>query len=140
MAEFRFYTPIQVRYADLDTQWHVNNSRYSTYIEQGRFDYLQHLGLFDGIHFASLGLIVADVHIAYLAQIKLNQQVRVGVRTSRIGTKSLTLEYEIQDTTTGELLAKAESVMVAYDYERQQTIPLSPEKRAAIEAFEGVTF
>ncbi len=140
MAEFRFYIPIQVRYADLDTQWHVNNSRYSTYIEQARFDYLQHLGLFDGVHFASLGLIVADVHISYLAQIKLNQQVRVGVRTSRIGNKSLTLEYEIQDTVSGELLAKAETVMVAYDYEQQRTVPVSPEWRAAIEAFEGVTF
>ncbi len=140
MAEFRFYYPIQVRYGDLDPQWHVNNARFNTYIEQGRFEYLLHLGLFDGVDFNSLGLIVADVHIAYLAPIEINHSVRVGVRTSRIGNKSLVFEYIVQDAVSGELFAKAETVMVAYDYKTHQSIPVSPEWRSAIGAFEGVAF
>lgn len=140
MTDFRFYCPVQVRVADLDTQRHVNNSKYSTYIEVGRFEYLQHLGLFDGIHFDDLGVIVADVHIAYLAQIELNQKLRVGVRTARIGTKSFTMEYEIQDPDTGRVFARAETVMVSYDFHTHQTIPVSADWRAKIAAFEGVSF
>lgn len=140
MSEFRFYCPLQVRYADLDAQRHVNNAKFNTYIESGRFDYLQHVGLFDGQHYDELGLIVADVHIAYLAQIELNQPLRVGVRTARIGNKSLTLEYEIQDPETGQVFARAETVMVAYDYLTHQTVPVRSEWRAMLSAFEGVTF
>ncbi|GAP12543.1 predicted thioesterase [Longilinea arvoryzae] len=140
MTEFRFYCPIQVRYGDLDAQWHVNNARFNSYIEQGRFEYLLRLGLFDGVDFSSLGLIVADVHITYLAPIEINHQVRVGVRTSRIGNKSLVFEYIVQDAASGDLFAKAETVMVAYDYKSRQSIPVSPEWRSTISTFEGVAF
>ncbi len=140
MAEFRFFCPIQVRYGDLDAQWHVNNARFNSYIEQGRFEYMLHLGLFDGVDFNSLGLIVADVHIAYLAPIEINHKVRVGVRTARIGNKSLTFEYIVQDVEDGALFARAETVMVAYDYMSHQSIPVSPEWRSIIGAFEGTSF
>lgn len=140
MTDFRFYHPIQVRYADLDPQWHVNNARFNTYIEVGRFQYMLRLGLFDGIDFNSLGLIVADVHIAYLAPIEINHQVRVGVRTGRIGNKSLTLEYEVQDAASGTVFASAETVMVGYDYQTHLSIPISSEWRRIIGEFEGVAF
>jgi len=32
MAQFHFYLPLQVRYGDLDPQWHVNNAHTVTYI------------------------------------------------------------------------------------------------------------
>jgi acyl-CoA thioester hydrolase len=37
--EIRFYLPIQVRYGDIDPQWHVNNARFFTHMEQGRVPY-----------------------------------------------------------------------------------------------------
>lgn len=140
MPEFRFYCPIQVRYADLDSQWHVNNARYNTYSEQARFAYLEHLSLFDGVDFSSLGLIVADIHIAYLMPIEVNHQVRVGVRVSHIGNKSLIFEDQVQNAANGEVFAKVKTVMVAYDYKTHQSIPVSPEWRSIIGAFEGVAF
>ena len=67
MSVFRFHIPIDIRYGDLDPQWHVNNARYLTFLEQGRMEYLRALNLWDGEDFFKLGLIVADIHIAYLA-------------------------------------------------------------------------
>jgi acyl-CoA thioester hydrolase len=64
MSEFRFFYPVQIRYADLDAQWHVNNARFLTILEQARLSYIRQLGLWDGKSFLDLGLIVADVHIA----------------------------------------------------------------------------
>ncbi len=64
MSDFRFYYPVQVRYSDLDAQWHVNNARFLSIVESARLDYLRHLGLWDGSSFLDLGVIVADIHIA----------------------------------------------------------------------------
>ena len=139
MTEFRYYLPIQIRYADLDPQWHVNNARTLVFIEQGRFTYLRHLNLWDGVDFFNLGLIVADVHIAYQAPILMEQNIRVGVRVSRIGNKSLIFEYLVEDADTGQSLATAETVMVAYDYYAHASIPVPADWRQKIAAFEGLT-
>ena len=136
MLDFRFYYSIQVRYGDLDPQWHVNNAHFITFIEQARFAYLVELGLFDGKSFFDLGLIVADMHMAYLAPILLTQKVRVGVRVARIGVKSLTFEYLVEDETTGQALGRAETVMVAYDYPTHTSKPVSEDWRVKINQFE----
>lgn len=139
MSQFNFYLPIQIRYADLDTQWHVNNARTLVFIEQGRFSYLRHLNLWDGIDFFSLGLIVADVHISYQAPIFMEQAIRVGVRVSKMGNKSLTFEYRVEDETTGQSLATAETIMVAFDYHAHASIPVPQDWRQKISAFEGLS-
>ncbi|HPC06679.1 MAG TPA: acyl-CoA thioesterase, partial [Anaerolineaceae bacterium] len=105
MTKFNFILPIQVRYGDLDAQWHVNNTKFLIYVEQGRFAYIMNLGLFDGKSFLDLGLIVADVHMAYLAPIELGQNIQVAVRVAHIGNKSMRFEYEIQDSDTGQAIA-----------------------------------
>jgi acyl-CoA thioester hydrolase len=140
MNDFHFYCPIQVRYGDLDTQWHVNNAHVLMFLEQARFTYITELGLFKGNNFFDLGLIVADVHVAYLAPVELGQKVRVGVRTSHIGHKSLTFEYQVEDENANQVLAKAETVMVAYDYHARASKLVSPEWRETIGKFEGIAF
>jgi acyl-CoA thioester hydrolase len=139
MANFRFILPLEVRYADLDPQWHVNNTRYLTFLEQGRMAYLVRLGLWDGVDFNQLGMIVADVHIAYLAPVTLWQKIRLEMRVTRIGTKSMAFEYQIVDDASGEAVARAESAMVAYDYEGHTSIPVPEDWRQKIAAFEGWT-
>jgi len=104
MSTFNFHYPLQVRYGDLDAQWHVNNASFLVFLEQARFSYLVALHLFNGVDFFDVGLIVADAHIAYVAPIDLLQKIRVDVRVSRIGNKSLTFEYQIVEEGTEKLL------------------------------------
>jgi acyl-CoA thioester hydrolase len=139
MSGFNFYETIQVRYNDIDAQGHVNNARYLTYIEQARFSYLTRLGLWDGISFIDLGWIVADVHINYQVPILWGQVVRVGVRSTRLGNKSLTLEYQIEDEKTGQVMARAETVMVSYDYHTHRSTPIASVWRKKIAEFEGIS-
>ncbi|MCJ7623150.1 MAG: acyl-CoA thioesterase [Anaerolineaceae bacterium] len=138
MTEFRFYHPIQVRFSDLDTQWHVNNARYITFLEDARISYLKKLDLFDGKSFHDLHIIVANININYLAPIHPNQKVSVGLRVSRLGNKSMTISYQIEDQETGKAMARAETIMVAYDYITQQSVPISQEWRQKISAFEDI--
>lgn len=136
MDEFRFYLPITVRYGDLDPQGHVNNARYLTFMEQARVSYARQLGLWQGDSFLNFGMIMADVHVTFRAAILWGQDIRVGMRISRLGTKSMDSLYVIEDAPGGHILADGSSVLVAYDYHAQSTIPIPDEWRHAITEFE----
>ena len=136
MPEFRFYHPIEVRYGDLDPQGHVNNAKFMTYMEQARVNYIRNLKLWDGSSFLNIGFILAEARITFLSPILFTQQVRVGVRVSRLGNKSLDMEYRIEDAQSGQELARGSSVQVAYDYRLAKTIPLPDNWRQAIMKYE----
>lgn len=139
MPEFRFFHDIEVRYGDLDPQGHVNNARFLTFMEQARLIYLVRLGLWDGKDFNDLGLIVADVHLAYRAPIELGRTVRVAMRIARLGNKSLIYEYRLSDANDeAQVYATGETVMVAYDYHSHQAIPVPAAWREKIAAHEGI--
>jgi acyl-CoA thioester hydrolase len=139
MQQYRFYHPIEVRYGDLDPQGHVNNAKHLTYFEQARVAYWINMGLFTKEQsFMELGVILADVHITYLAPVYFGQNIKVGVHIARLGNKSMTWEQDIVEADTGRELTRGEVIVVAYDYMAQKTIPIPPSWREKIINFEGL--
>jgi acyl-CoA thioester hydrolase len=138
MQPFHFFKPLEIRYGDLDPQGHVNNARYLTYLEQARIAYITHLNLWDGQSFAEVGIILADAHITFRALLLFGSQIQVGVRVTRLGGKSLTMEYIIEDSQTRQELAHAATVLVAYDYHQNRTIPVPENWRQRIAEFENL--
>ena len=139
MSDFRFYHPIEVRYGDLDPQGHVNNAKHLTYFEQARVAYMIELGLFTKDQsFMEIGVILADVHIAYFDPIYFGQNIKVGVHVTKFGTKSMTWEQNIVDADTGKELAKGEVVIITYDYKEEKTIPVPQKWRDRIVTFENL--
>jgi acyl-CoA thioester hydrolase len=138
MTDFHFFHLIEVRYGDLDPQGHVNNAKILTYMEQARVFYLKHLKLWQGGTFLDIGIILADVQVTFRKAIQFGDAVRVGVRISRIGNKSMTSEYVIEDGRDASLFATGTSVLVAYDYRRSRSVPIPEEWRTAILQFEGI--
>ncbi len=135
---FRFYQPVEVRYSDLDTQGHVNNARYLTYMEQGRVGYLTHLGLWEPRTMPDTGIILAEIRVTFKRPILFGHRVRVGLRVPWLGNKSFSMLYHLEDAETGELLATGESIQVCFDYHNQRTIPIPPSWRQAIASFENI--
>ena len=129
---------IPIRYGDLDPQGHVNNARVLTFSEQARMIYLQRLKLWDGADFSNLGIIVADTHVTYHAQICIWQTVRVTAHVTRLGNKSLRFEHHVEDAETRERLASVVTVVVAYDYHQQCSVTIWDEWRQKIAAYEGI--
>lgn len=82
---------VDVRYRDLDTFVHVNNAVYLTYFEQARVAYFAELGWTS----RDDSVVVARAEVNYRRPIVLGQQVQVGCRVSRFGTKSYTMEYVV---------------------------------------------
>ncbi len=134
---FRFYKPIEVRFSDLDVLGHVNNARYLTYMEQARVAYFRMLRLRKPNE-PRVGFILASAHIDFRRPILMDSQVRVGVRVTRLGNKSFTMAYRLEDAVSGEVFATAETVQVSFDYAKQRSIPLPDAWRHAMASFEGI--
>jgi len=138
MTDFKFFHPTEVRYGDLDPQGHVNNAKHLTYFEQARVHYLIHLGLFSKDQsFMEVGIIIADIHIAFHAPVHYSDSLKVGVRTTKIGSKSLTTEQCVMDE-TGKVLAAGTVILVTFDYAKMKPIPVPDEWRTKISVYEGI--
>jgi acyl-CoA thioester hydrolase len=137
MTDYRFFHPIEVRYGDLDPQGHVNNAKYLTYFEQARVYYFVELGLFRRDQsFMEIGVIVADIHITYYAPTHYDDHIKVGVRTSKIGNKSMAVEQCVMDADSGEVYASGTVILVTFDYESHKTIPVPQNWREKLSEFE----
>jgi acyl-CoA thioester hydrolase len=137
MTEYRFFKPVEIRYGDIDAQRHVNNAKYFTYLEGARTMYLKHLGLWDGKDFDAIGIILVETTCTFKEPISFGQRIQVGVRTTRLGNKSMEMLHAFQDVDSGQEMATARSVIVTYDYRQQRSIKVPQTWREAIESFEG---
>ena len=113
MPEYPFIHQERVRFRDCDPMGHVNNAVYSTYLEQARIGVLGGLDPF----------ILARVEIDFRAELRAGEEVEVASRCSRVGTKSFDLEHVIR--ADGRVVAEAKSVLVGYDYEAGQSVPIT---------------
>ena len=138
MGKYHFFYSIEIRYGDIDAQRHVNNARYFTYMEQARTKYIKALGLWGESDFDAIGIILAEQSCRYLNPIQLESDIKVGVRTVRLGEKSIETQYSIQDAQTGDELAVGQAILVAYDYQLGKSIPIPDDWRVVITAFEGL--
>jgi acyl-CoA thioester hydrolase len=107
----------RVRFRDCDAMGHVNNAVFSTYLEEARIGVLGGLGNF----------ILARVEIDFRSELRVGEEVEVRTHCSRVGTKSFELEHEL--VAGGRVVAEARSVLVSYDYERSESVPVPDELR-----------
>lgn len=124
------YTPIEVRFADLDKFQHVNNAVYLTYAEQARISYFDEI-LSDTIDWKSKGLILARAETNYLSPIVLHDVINVETTCSKVGTKSIHLTYRIWKMVGGEKqeMANGKTVLVGFDYVKNCSIDIPDEWR-----------
>ncbi|HOE70046.1 MAG TPA: thioesterase family protein [Brevefilum sp.] len=133
---YTYYHPINVRFADLDPQAHVNNTIYLTYLESARLGYYQQAGIWSPNRAMHTGMFVAHIDIDYLAPIFFGQALRVGLRMTRLGNKSFTLTFQIETTPEHNPLARGTCVMVTYDPQTGKSIPLPDDWREKMTQFE----
>jgi acyl-CoA thioester hydrolase len=121
---------VEIRWSDVDAYQHVNNAVYLTYLEECRDEWLDRaLGDVED----SWDFVLARVAIDFRRELRLeNDAVLVRCRLERIGTSSVTTREEIR-TSTDELAAEAEAVLVARNPATGESRPLRPEERFALE-------
>jgi acyl-CoA thioester hydrolase len=130
-AGFRHWTPVTLRFRDLDLLGHVNNVNLAGWLEDGRVALeLPVQPLSAG--YAGPVIVLADLHIQYLAEVRLGQEVRVGTRVQRLGSRSVTVGQAV--FADGACAAVAEAVEVLIDPATRRPVAWPPEFRALFEA------
>ena len=125
-------TPVQKRFSDVDSFMHVNNIWQQSYFDMGKTAfYTQVLGV-TGV-FDKLRIITASTHTDYWGQVRLTDDIVVVTQVSRIGNKSMTLHQRIM--LGQKCLTESSSVMVAFDFETQQTVAIPDEWRTKLEEY-----
>lgn len=125
-------TPVQKRFSDVDSFMHVNNIWQQSYFDMGKTDFYTRVLGITGV-FDKLRIITASTHTDYRGQVHLMDDIVVRTDVSRIGNKSMTLHQCIM---LGEkVLTESSSVMVAFDFETQETVPMPEEWRVKLSEY-----
>ena len=121
-----------IAFSDIDSFRHVNNVSQQMYFDVGKSDFFDRL-LGPEILFAPVRIITAATDTSYMGQIRFEDRIAVTTCVERIGTKSLTLLQRIV-ADDGTVRSQSRSVMVAFDFEAQQSVPGPDAWRRALEA------
>ena len=135
MEGFRVVTPLVPRFRDTDAMGHLNNAVYVTYFEVARTAYWK--ALTGDRDYQKVPFILAHTTIDFRSPAFVHETLLVGIRVSRLGTKSFECAYRVEDEATGRLVCEGRSVQVIFDYARNASFPLPDALREKVRAFEA---
>ena len=122
---------IQVRWADIDANRHVNNVAYFTYMEQARIDWLKRTGLQNTAK--GEGPVVVQTSCNYRKAIPFVDALDVRVYAGPAGRTSFPTYYDIVSAEDGDLkYADGQAVMVWTDRTSGQSRPVPDDLRALL--------
>ena len=133
---FHHSYPLQLRFNDIDSLGHVNNSVYFTFYDLGKSRYFETVKK-QSIDWRKADVVIANVNADFLSPIYSYEQVAVETCCVEIGNRSFKLMQRIVNTTTGEVKGICRTIMVGFDVEAGVSAPISDVWKDAIRQFEG---
>ena len=133
---FRHSTPLQIRFNDIDTLGHVNNTVYFSFLDLGKTHYFNE-ALGKTTDWRAADVVIANINCDFIAPIRFNENIEVKTQIGHIGNKSFRVLQAIVNTTTGEVKCLCATTMVGFDAATGQARVISCEWREAVSAFEG---
>jgi acyl-CoA thioester hydrolase len=134
LETFPLIMRFSVPFADVDMMQHVNNVAYIRWLETLRAEYFAQV-MRTPIN-GENGMIQATINFTYERQLSYREEIAVGCRVPRIGTKSFDFYYEVWSRTEGQRAAHGITTMVAFDFNANRTIAVPQSWRDAIAAYE----
>lgn len=137
-ADFKFSFPKRVRYAEVDPQGMVFNSRYLEYLDIGITEYWRAVGMYDTVPVAGgAEFHIAKITIEYRRAALLDEMIDICVRCRAIGRSSMTFDFEIHGPGVDDLRARGETVSVHVAELRGPSAPVPAPIVAMFERYEA---
>lgn len=116
---YRFDTEVPLRWVDVDSAGVINNAVYLSLMEQARHAYFTQLGLLES---HDVPYVLAETTMQFLRPGRLGMDVQVAVATTKLGTTSFHMSYEVR---SGEqVLCKGTAALVYVDDQlKPQALP-----------------
>lgn len=136
-GDFRFSTPLRVRWAEVDIQGIVFNGHYLTYADVGITEYFRALRETDPVgNITASEFFAVRTLLEYQAPARFDDLLDIHVRLARLGNSSM--QFAIGIYRGQELLVKGEIVYVHADTESRRPRTIGQRFRDSIHAFEAV--
>ena len=136
MDDFNVVVPIEVTFRDTDAMGHANNAVYLTWFENGRFGYWRAM-LGQDADYGEVPFVLGRAEVDYRTPAYVGEQLRLGVRLSRIGARSFDLVYRLERTDDGGIVAEGKTIQVMYDYTTAASMPMPDDFRARLVEIDG---
>ncbi len=135
-ARFRHTLPLQIRFNDVDTLGHVNNTVYFSFYDLGKTGYFQAVQPDEAV-MGKTGVVLAHAEVDFLASIQPEEHVAVQTAVSEIGHKSFTIVQQVINSDTRQVKCFCTSVVVAFDTASRQAVPVPESWVQAFCRYEG---
>ncbi|WP_443939123.1 acyl-CoA thioesterase [Pedobacter sp. MW01-1-1] len=135
--KFNYKTNIHLRFIDFDLMGHVNNSIYFTYLEIARTKYWEEIIHWD---WQATGIVIAHAQIDYILPILPKDKIVIYVKTSRVGTSSFDLEYQLVKVQANKevICSKGKTVCIAVDYKTKKPTAIPAAEREKMISFDQI--
>ncbi len=125
-----FVAPVHVRWSDIDMYQHINHATMVTILEEARIPFLREPF---GANIRKIGLLIAEVNIAYKGQLRLvDSPLQVTMWAKRVRAVDFTIGYEVRrphETPDTKPSVIAETQLAAVHIKEQRLERLSPAQR-----------
>lgn len=128
---------IPTQWGDQDAFGHVNNTRSIRWFETARMHYFDLDPIVELLQGTRVGPILVSIHCDYRRQLSHPDTLQVTARVRKIGRTSMLMEHQIFSQQQQLLISEGYSTVVLFDYEKNESLPVSEELRTVIEALEG---
>lgn len=113
---------IAVRWGDMDAGSHVNNSRFFTYFEEARVDWLR--ATLDGPLFTESGPVLAEAACDFEQPLRHPATLVIDVYATPPGRSSLKNVYDAALLDSGKRVATGTAVLVWVDADTGEPVPV----------------
>jgi acyl-CoA thioester hydrolase len=131
-------TEIKVKWGEMDAFQHLNNTVYIRYIEDGRIDLLEKLGMSSDMKTFNIGPILASIQCDYLAPVTYPDTIIVFSTATQTGAKKIELEHKLWSTKQNCLVAKSTGVGVYYDFKMSKSCNIPDSVVTKLAALKGI--
>jgi acyl-CoA thioester hydrolase len=132
-ARFRHWRRVDLRFADLDVNGHVNNVAFALFSQEGRTRMFADAGMADGAEGRSWRIV--RLLVSFETEIHFPGHVEIGTRLAGIGRSSLRLEQVLLNG--GRAAARTEIVMVQVEDASGRPAEIDAARRQRLEAVAG---
>ncbi len=130
--KFKHSTPIQIRFNDVDSVGHVNNTVLLSYMDYAKLQYLNFIN--KGLQ-KKASIVIVHYDVDFFKPVFLEDEIHVETSIVHIGNRSIQF---LQRICTGEdINCVCETVMSGFDPENNTSADIPLEFKKTIASFEG---
>ena len=138
-SDFRFSTPLRVRWAECDAQGIAFYGAYMGFLEIAQSEYFRNLGysIYRVAEQGYFDTVVAKATLEYKSSARIDDMLDLYTRVSHLGNTSMIMDSEIYRQGPEELLLQSQIVYVGFDIAENTKKLVPKDIRAVVEEYEA---